>query len=635
MDNGVNNKLEKKEDKMEKENKKEKEKSKNSKKKVIAIVIGILLLLVVVLALCIKFNMKGITNIIPGNDSKKNGSTQINVDLSKCINNKSAVFDGINSQTDMGVEIVTTSDKANIKIDWPRFGPNSFASSWSDDSIEYKVDKLSKKVKSGFVGGIGQDITSTTLFYLMEDGTVEYTELYKTNKDVSGNSYWSINYSYATVDGKISSTYFESQGKVKNVEGVVNLYATTACGKDGIGCHTTVIGVKNDGSFYDLGYEIVNSKEEETKPVTSSKCINNSSINVKSTQSPSNMGLSFVNNAVNQKVELAIDWPKFGPNSFASTYSDKTENYDINTDKNIKMGYVGELGQDVTGTTLFYLMEDGTVEYTRLYKLSQDFHGEYYYGMNYSYANGRTYFKSEGSISGVKDITEFTTATVCGQSGVGCYLTVLAKKANGDFYDLGYEINKVKDEVKPLDITKCINNKSINIKSTKNQAENIGLNLVYDSISEQAQLKIDWPKFGPNSFASTYSDKTLDYGIDTNNRKVKVGYVGQIGQDVTGTTLFYLMEDGTVEYTKLFKNEKDSSGNSYYTINYSYAYVTGGAIGATYFKSQGAISGVNNVVKFYIATTCNSSGTGCQLTTLAQKKDGTFYDLGYEVKKLG
>ena len=37
-------------------------------------------------------------------------------------------------------------------------------------------------------------------------------------------------------------------------------------------------------------------------------------------------------------------------------------------DKNVANAYVGELGQDSKGTTLFYVMEDGTVEYTKIFK---------------------------------------------------------------------------------------------------------------------------------------------------------------------------------------------------------------------------------------------------------------------------
>lgn len=51
------------------------------------------------------------------------------------------------------------------------------------------------------------------------------------------------------------------------------------------------------------------------------------------------------------------------------------------------------------------------------------------------------------------------------------------------------------------------------------------------------------------------------YQITGFTSKVKNAYVGSIGQDITGVTLFFLMEDSTVSYMPMFVLKKDDLGN--------------------------------------------------------------------------
>ena len=139
------------------------------------------------------------------------------------------------------------------------FGPHSGASAWGKETEKYDVENLSGKVKAGYVGEVGQDVTGTTLFYLMDNGTVEYTKMFviKTNPD--GTTYYNMNYTYEKdSNGKITGQHFESQGKVNGVEDAYELYTVDAVPDDGsdgpkIGGYVTTIASKKDGSFYDLG----------------------------------------------------------------------------------------------------------------------------------------------------------------------------------------------------------------------------------------------------------------------------------------------------------------------------------------------------------------------------------------------
>ncbi len=70
--------------------------------------------------------------------------------------------------------------------------------------------------------------------------------------------------------------------------------------------------------------------------------------------------------------------------------------------------------------------------------------------------------------------------------------------------------------------------------------------------SKSVALNIDWNKFGEFSGASAWASTVESYSITGFNKKIKDAFMGELGHDVAGTTLFYLMSDGTVEYTPLF-----------------------------------------------------------------------------------
>lgn len=173
------------------------------------------------------------------------------------------------------------------------------------------------------------------------------------------------------------------------------------------------------------------------------------------------------------------------------------------------------------------------------------------------------------------------------------------------------------DEIKPLDVTKCLNNSSNTTYSNPSDVdENVGLSMSINSDKRGVTLSIDWNTFGPISGASAWAPITEQYQITNFDKDIKATFIGGNGQDAKGTKLFYLMEDGTVEYTPVFKLETDTQGNSYYSVNY----VSGN--GDTHFEVKGTISNVSGVVKLY------KISASSWMTTIGAKKDGSFYDLG-------
>lgn len=86
------------------------------------------------------------------------------------------------------------------------------------------------KVVNVYIVGQGQSVGGENLFFLMEDGTVEYMPL-----------------AYAIKNNK-----FNSYGKVEGVTSIVDIVGGNVNGKAG-GGHFSSFAIRNDGSFYDMG----------------------------------------------------------------------------------------------------------------------------------------------------------------------------------------------------------------------------------------------------------------------------------------------------------------------------------------------------------------------------------------------
>lgn len=84
------------------------------------------------------------------------------------------------------------------------------------------------------------------------------------------------------------------------------------------------------------------------------------------------------------------------------------------------------------------------------------------------------------------------------------------------------------------------------------------------------------------------------------------GLIESFGNGLGGETLFFLMEDGTVEYIPIIKAVQEGK-----------------------FQSFGKIPGVESVVKFYTAHNYGGS------VPLAQRVDGDYYDLSVSVSDTG
>ena len=168
------------------------------------------------------------------------------LDFDKCINKKGNAYKPQpGDMYQLGIYIIVNNDLKSVNIQYNSLKLNeTYALGWETTRGEFEslgTKTLSKKISQVFVGGYGQAAGNDTIFYLMEDGTVQYTPIYKELT----NDTWK-----QSDDNK----KFNSYGEIPNVEQVVSLSLAAVTFKDSpTGGHVTTIARRADGSFYDLG----------------------------------------------------------------------------------------------------------------------------------------------------------------------------------------------------------------------------------------------------------------------------------------------------------------------------------------------------------------------------------------------
>ncbi len=220
----------------------------NSRKKVIlSVIVAALVLIVVSMAYYIsndnvlfsgniKTNQKGNNkeyNLVNNgnNQNEYSSNFDLTVDSKKCINSKGETYTLAFYDNADGLSIKLSEDRRSVKlnINWSLFGPLSGSSAWSSNIESFTINNFSTEIKDIYIGGYGQDISGTTILYLMSDGTVEYTPLLEA---ITSNR-----------------NAIKSYGKIPNVSGVVKFYTADAMQLGGV----TILAQKADGTFYDLG----------------------------------------------------------------------------------------------------------------------------------------------------------------------------------------------------------------------------------------------------------------------------------------------------------------------------------------------------------------------------------------------
>ncbi len=183
---------------------------------------------------------------------------------------------------------------------------------------------------------------------------------------------------------------------------------------------------------------------------------------------------------------------------------------------------------------------------------------------------------------------------------------------------------------KALNLSLCLNNPGVTYSSPTQEEGKYGLSMTINPEQTSITLNIDWNTFCSIVSSVVYGGGTCSqtiesYQITGFTKKVQQVFIGDLGQAANGITLFYLMEDGTVEYTPMFVRKTDAQGNSWYVLNYS-----GNNAATVHFESSGMVPSAKDVIQFYKVSASNGSGW---ITTIGATKEGSFYDLGVGIQE--
>lgn len=183
-------------------------------------------------------------------------------------------------------------------------------------------------------------------------------------------------------------------------------------------------------------------------------------------------------------------------------------------------------------------------------------------------------------------------------------------QSNGDDVVTDFDLNKVnfsKPAINGMD--------NVGYNLADNEAPKMGLGINLNNDKKSATVTIDWSKYFEIYGISATTGETRNYKITNFEKEISDVYVSGFGQESGYETAFYIMKDGTVEYTPI----NNALGNN-------------GSSASTVLKSYGQVDGVSGIVKVVSATdyglgNSDESYIGGSYVVLAVKADGTFYDI--------
>lgn len=224
--------------------------TKKQTKSALFIFIGVMIGIIVTALGCFILYKNGVFTTekksVNSNQTQKNTTTEkkeetvtpklLTFDATKCINNpgRSYTLAFYDNADGLSIRLDNAKKTATISINWQLFGPFSTASAWSGEVENYTVSNFTQTVEDVYIGGYGQSGGTQTALYLMNDGTVQYTPINDALTTAEGNN-------------------LKSFGSLSGVTEVVKFLTADSDGA------VTVLAMKNDGTFYDLGKILADS----------------------------------------------------------------------------------------------------------------------------------------------------------------------------------------------------------------------------------------------------------------------------------------------------------------------------------------------------------------------------------------
>ena len=170
----------------------------------------------------------------------------VEIDPSKSLNTKDYKYSYVTDEDEnIGLTLKINNDKRSVTVTIYEKASKTISniqhSTWSPDPFDKQITGFNKNIKSTYIGGLGQDVTGTILYFIMEDSTVQYAKLFERKTNPDGTGY----YNTALYDEKLTIK------EVPDINGIVKLYGANASAPQSTGYYTT-LAAKADGSFYDL-----------------------------------------------------------------------------------------------------------------------------------------------------------------------------------------------------------------------------------------------------------------------------------------------------------------------------------------------------------------------------------------------
>ncbi len=141
--------------------------------------------------------------------------------------------------------------------------------------------------------------------------------------------------------------------------------------------------------------------------------------------------------------------------------------------------------------------------------------------------------------------------------------------------------------------------------------DSYAMEYTWDLSNNNGSIRIYWDKLEGHLNKNQKTDAELFTDFGPSEGRVIDFIFSQFGNGIGDETFLFLMDDGTVEYVPFYKALE--SGN---------------------FRSYGKLDGIENVIKFYHVNANNPHGSGGYITTLAQRADGTYYNLLQTILKV-
>ena len=176
------------------------------------------------------------------------------------------------------------------------------------------------------------------------------------------------------------------------------------------------------------------------------------------------------------------------------------------------------------------------------------------------------------------------------------------------------------EEIKDIDLTKSLNTTNANYSHLNAEGQKPGITIKIND--DKRSVTVTYDTHAQSAISGVTQSTSAGEGYSNEikgfTKNIKSTFIGRLGQDLTGTVLFFITEDNKIQFVRLFNRETDSHGNLYWTTYWAY--------GDDKIKILN-VDNVDGTVKMYSASTHAEMASGA-ITTLAAKADGSFYDLG-------